>query len=226
MTAFQRSARATALLAIFALGLGGCANLSHTQRGAMIGATTGAAAGGVIGKATGSTARGAIIGAAVGGAAGALIGRQMDKQAEELAMAIPGATVQRVGEGIVVTFDSGILFDFDRAELRPAAMENLRNLAESLQKHDKTQVLLIGHTDGIGSADYNQALSERRAHAARNYLISLGVSPLRIEAVGRGMMEPIASNDTEAGRQENRRVEVAIFAGEEMRREAQRASTD
>lgn len=226
MTAFQRSARATALLAIFALGLGGCANLSHTQRGAIIGATTGAAAGGVIGKATGSTARGAIIGAAVGGAAGALIGRQMDKQAEELAMAIPGATVQRVGEGIVVTFDSGILFDFDRAELRPAAMENLRNLAESLQKHDKTQVLLIGHTDGIGSADYNQALSERRAHAARNYLISLGVSPLRIEAVGRGMMEPIASNDTEAGRQENRRVEVAIFAGEEMRREAQRASTD
>lgn len=222
MTAFQRSARATALLAIFALGLGGCANLSHTQRGAIIGATTGAAAGGVIGKATGSTARGAIIGAAVGGAAGALIGRQMDKQAEELAMAIPGATVQRVGEGIVVTFDSGILFGFDSDKLSPAAQENLRNLAESLKKHANTEVLLVGHTDSVGSDSYNQGLSERRAKAAADYLIALGLPATRIKATGRGESEPIASNDTEAGRQENRRVEVAIFADATMRENAKR----
>jgi outer membrane protein OmpA-like peptidoglycan-associated protein len=211
-----------AAVAMAAMVMGGCAQLSQTQRGALIGAAGGAAAGAAVGKATGSTARGAIIGAAVGGTAGALIGRQMDRQADELADAIPGATVQRVGEGIVVTFDSGILFGFDSAELQPAARENLRNLALSLERHEGTQVLLIGHTDSVGSESYNQQLSERRAHAARSYLIAQGLSPLRIEAVGRGLTEPIASNDTEAGRQENRRVEVAIFAGEEMRQAAAR----
>ena len=211
-----------AAVAMVAMMLGGCAQLNQTQRGALIGAAGGAAAGAAVGKATGSTARGAIIGAAVGGTAGALIGRQMDRQADELADAIPGATVQRVGEGIVVTFDSGILFGFDSAELQSAAQENLRNLAASLERHDGTQVLLIGHTDSVGSESYNQQLSERRAQSARSYLIAQGLSPLRIEAVGRGLTEPIASNETEAGRQENRRVEVAIFAGEEMRREAAR----
>ena len=214
--------RVSALALIGSLIAGaGCAQMSKMQRGAVIGAAGGAAVGAAIGKATGSTARGAIIGAAVGGAAGALIGRQMDKQAEQLAMSIPGATVQRVGEGIVVTFDSGILFDFDKAELKPAARENLANLARSLMEYDGTEVLLVGHTDSVGSDDYNQALSERRAQAARSYLISMGVSPLRVRAVGRGESEPIASNDTEEGRAQNRRVEVAIFAGEEMRRRAQ-----
>ncbi len=214
--------RLGALALVGALAAGtGCAQMSTTQRGAVIGAASGAAVGAAVGKATGSTARGAIIGAAVGGAAGAIIGRQMDDQAEKLAKSIPGATVQRVGEGIVVTFDSGILFDFDQAALKPAARENLANLAASLNEYDGTEVLLVGHTDSVGSDEYNQGLSERRAQAARSYLISLGVSPLRIRAVGRGESEPIASNDTEAGRAENRRVEVAIFAGEAMRRQAQ-----
>ncbi|HEX6938691.1 MAG TPA: OmpA family protein [Longimicrobiales bacterium] len=210
---------ALAMVGVLAAGAG-CAQMSNMQKGAVLGAAGGAAVGAAVGKATGSTARGAIIGAAVGGAAGAIIGRRMDRQAEELAKSIPGATVQRVGEGIVVTFDSGILFDFDQAALKPEARENLANLAASLNEHDGTEVLLVGHTDAVGSDEYNQELSERRAHAARSYLISLGVSPLRIRAVGRGETEPIASNDTEAGRRENRRVEVAIFAGEEMRREA------
>lgn len=185
----------------------------------MIGAAGGAAVGAAVGKATGNTARGAILGAAIGGAAGAIIGRQMEKQARELAMEIPGAKVERVGEGILVTFDSGILFDFDSAELRPAARENLRNLAESLKKYPNTNVLLVGHTDAIGSDEYNYNLSTRRANAAANYLVSLGVDRKRIEAVGRGETEPVADNDTEAGRQQNRRVEVAIFASEEYRQE-------
>ncbi len=220
----RRSAGVVLLAASLPLAFGGCAQMSNMQRGAVIGAAGGGAVGAAIGKATGSTARGAIIGAAVGGAAGAVIGRRMDRQAEQLAQSIPGATVQRVGEGIVVTFDSGILFDFDDAALKPAARENLANLAASLNEHDGTEVLLVGHTDSVGSDDYNQALSERRAQAARSYLVSMGVSPLRVRAVGKGESEPIASNDTEIGRQENRRVEVAIFAGEDMRREAQRGA--
>src|SRR5690554_3678506 len=221
MTTAHRNIAVLTTVLTLGFSLSACSSMNQTGRGAAIGAAGGAAVGAVIGNQVGSTARGAIIGAAVGGAAGAIIGRQMDKQAEQLAMSIPGATVQRVGEGIVVTFDSGILFDFDKAELKPAARENLANLARSLMEYDGTEVLLVGHTDSVGSDEYNQALSERRAQAARSYLISLGVSSLRIKAVGRGESEPIASNDTEAGRAENRRVEVAIFAGEAMRRQAQ-----
>ncbi len=222
MINFGRAKGHVLLLAFLSMVFAGCASMSGVQRGAVIGAGGGAAAGAVIGKATGSTARGAIIGAAVGGAAGALIGRQMDKQAQELAVSIPGATVQRVGEGIVVTFDSGILFGFDSDALSSAARENLRNLAESLQRNGHTEVLLVGHTDGVGSDSYNQALSERRAQAATNYLVSLGLSSARVRSAGRGKSEPIASNETEAGRQENRRVEVAIFADATMRQNAQR----
>lgn len=222
MSKLSRLKAPVMLLALAPMALGGCASMTGVQRGAVIGASGGAAVGAVVGKATGSTARGAIIGAAVGGAAGAIIGRQMDKQAEELAVSIPGATVQRVGEGIVVTFDSGILFGFDSDQLSSAARENLRNLAESLQRHPNTEVLLVGHTDSVGSAEYNQGLSERRARSAASYLVSLGLPADRIRSTGRGLNEPIASNETEAGRQENRRVEVAIFADEAMRESAKR----
>jgi outer membrane protein OmpA-like peptidoglycan-associated protein len=200
----------------------GCAGWSATRKGAVIGAATGGAIGAAIGRNNGSTAVGAIAGAAVGGTVGALIGRQMDKQAEELAADIPGAKVERVGEGILVTFDSGILFDFDSDALRAPAMENLRNLAASLKKYPRTNVLLVGHTDAVGSDSYNQRLSERRANAAASFLAANGVDRSRITAVGRGESEPIDSNDTEVGRQRNRRVEVAIFASEEYRRELSR----
>jgi len=199
--------------------LAGCAGLTQTERGAVIGAAGGAAVGGAVDR---NTARGAIIGAAVGGAAGAVIGRQMDRRAEELDRDIDGATVERVGEGILVTFDSGILFDFDSAELRPAARTNLRSLANSLNQHRDSEVLIVGHTDSVGSAAYNQGLSERRASAAANYLAAQGVSRTRIRSVGRGLTEPVASNETEAGRQQNRRVEVAIFADEATRQRIQR----
>ncbi|MFC1661645.1 OmpA family protein [Gemmatimonadota bacterium] len=201
-----------------ALPISGCQSMSTAERGAVIGGGTGAVVGGVIGKATGSTARGAILGAAVGGAAGAIIGRQMDEQAEVLEEDLPAATVQRIGEGIAVTFDSGILFDFDSFALRSEAQENLANLAESLKEYADSEVLIVGHTDSTGAEDYNQRLSETRAGSAKGFLVQRGIAAARIEAQGKGEMEPIASNETEAGQQENRRVEVAIFASEEYRK--------
>lgn len=206
--------------AVFGMSLSfsGCASMSKTQEGAAIGGAAGAVLGGIIGNQTGSTARGAIIGAAVGGAAGVLIGRQMDEQAEALEEELPGAEVERVGEGIQVTFDSGILFDFDSYALRPEAREHLANLATSLQEYSDSEVLIVGHTDSSGADDYNQRLSENRANAAGNLLIRSGVAPSRVKMMGLGETEPIAPNDTEEGMQQNRRVEVAIFASEEYRK--------
>lgn len=221
-----RSNAGVVTLAIFALSAIGCStweNMGNRERGAVIGAGAGGVAGGVIGNQVGNTAAGAIIGAAVGGAAGAIIGHQMDQQAEELDD-IAGADVQRVGEGIVVTFDSGILFDFDSDALKANARSNLSELAQSLQRHPDVDVLIVGHTDAVGSDDYNMNLSYRRANSAAQYLQGQGISSGRIETAGRGETEPIASNDTDAGRQENRRVEVAIFASEDLQDEARAAA--
>ena len=222
MSMFQKLCAIVTVAALLPLGLQGCA--SRTAKGAAIGAAGGAAAGALIGRAAGSTAKGAIIGAAVGGAGGAIIGRQMDQQAEELAKSLPNATVERVGEGILVTFESGILFDVDSDALRPAARQNLRNLADSLQKYSRTNVLLVGHTDATGSESYNQGLSERRASAAASFIASQGPTRPRVETDGRGELEPVAANDTERGRQQNRRVEVAIFANKQYRDEAAKRS--
>lgn len=198
----------------------GCSTKSGT--GAVIGTAGGAVVGGVIGKVAGSTAKGAIIGAVVGGAAGAIIGAQMDKQAKELEQTVEGATVERVGEGIQVTFASGLLFDFDSDVVRPEARTNLRALAVNLAQHPGSELLILGHTDDLGSGAYNQELSERRASSAASYLISQGVSGTRIATRGLGETEAIAPNTTEAGRQANRRVEVAIYASKEARAAAAR----
>ena len=225
MQTYNRVASCTLPFAVvMAVGLNSCA--THTQTGAVIGAAGGAVVGGVIGKATGSTARGAIIGAAVGGAAGAIIGAQMDKQAKELAQDIPGATVERVGEGIAVTFASGLLYDFDSDVVRAEARKNLRTLAESLDKYPGSDILIIGHTDQVGTATYNQGLSERRAAAAANYLVSEGVSRTRVATRGMGETDPVASNDTETGRAQNRRVEVAIYASEAYKAEVARKANN
>jgi outer membrane protein OmpA-like peptidoglycan-associated protein len=210
----HRTGFAVITLVAFAAG---CASMSNKERGAVAGAATGGVVGAVIGDQTGSTARGAIIGAVVGGAAGAIIGHQMDQQAKELKQDIPGARVERIGEGIAVTFESGLLYDFDSDRVRPAAAANLRSLAQSLGKYPNTVLLIVGHTDATGSEDYNQDLSRRRATAAANYLAMEGVSRTRLQATGRGESEPISSNDTESGRAANRRVEVAIFASEAAR---------
>ena len=197
--------------------LGSCA--TKAQTGAVVGATGGAVVGGVIGKVAGSTAAGVIIGATVGGVAGAIIGGEMDKQAQEIKQNIPGATVERVGEGIAVTFASGLLYDFDSDVVRPEAQSNLKSLASSLKEYPGSDILIVGHTDQVGSESYNQALSERRAAAAANFLVTQGVSRSRLATRGVGEAEPVSANDTEAGRQQNRRVAVAIYASEAYRAE-------
>ena len=201
----------TAMVLAVAVTFTGC-SWSNKAKGTAAGTAAGAAVGGVIGNQTGSTARGAIIGAVVGGAAGAVIGHQMDQQAKELKVEIPGAVVERVGEGIQVTFASGLLFDFDSDAIRPASAVNLQSLAASLKKYSDTDLLIVGHTDSSGSTDYNQNLSTRRSNAASGYLASQGISANRMRTSGQGEMEPLATNETEAGRQANRRIEVAIFA--------------
>lgn len=218
------------LLALLVAGLilPGCASLSNTEKGAAAGASAGAILGGAVGKTQDNTAKGSIIGAVLGGAAGAVIGQQMDKQAEELDEELEGAEVATVknpetGEtaGIQITFDNAILFDFDSATLRTGSEDNLGNLAASLQKYPNTDVLVVGHTDASGSDSYNQKLSEERAGSASSYLIRQGISASRITTIGKGEREPVASNDTDYGRQQNRRVEVAIFPSKEYREDMQ-----
>ncbi len=199
--------------------------MNKKQEGAVIGAAAGGAIGGVIGNQTGSTAKGAIIGAVIGGTAGAIIGHQMDQQAKELSQTIKGATVERVGEGIEVTFASGLLFAFDSDSIQAAAATNLRELAASLQKYPESQLLIVGHTDNVGDDFYNQRLSERRANSAATYLAAQGVARTRLATSGKGESEPVATNDTDAGRQKNRRVEVAIYASEAYRNRLLKSNT-
>ncbi|MGH7475136.1 MAG: OmpA family protein [Longimicrobiales bacterium] len=217
--------RATTLAMLAALAIMGttaCSSLNQRERGAVIGAGVGAAAGAAIGSQMGSTTKGALIGAVVGGAAGAVIGHQMDQQAEELAEDLEGADVTREAEGIFVRFPSGLMFDFDSAALRAEARSDLADLAGSLQRYPNTEVLIVGHTDAVGTDTYNLDLSRRRARSAADFLIGQGIASARLRTEGRGESEPIATNDTEAGRQQNRRVEVAIVASEEYREQVLR----
>jgi len=213
----QRLRAVTALLVVGAFGASGCASMNKKQEGAVIGAAAGGAIGGVIGNQTGSTAKGAIIGAVIGGTAGAIIGHQMDQQAKELSQTIKGATVERVGEGINVTFASGLLFAFNSDEIQSTAGENLKELAASLNRYPDSQLLIVGHTDNVGDDAYNQGLSQRRANSAATYLAAQGVARTRLATSGKGEAEPVTTNDSEAGRQQNRRVEVAIYASEAYR---------
>ena len=198
----------------------GC-GASNAVKGGAIGAGAGGAVGGVVGYKLGNTAVGAIIGAAVGGTAGVLIGRHMDKQAEEMRRDMEHARIERIGEGIKITFESGILFDTDSAELLADARANIESLATILKKYPDTDILVEGDTDSTGTEEYNQALSERRAQAVANYQQNLGIPGSRISTVGLGELNTIASNDTEYGRQQNRRVEIAIFANDKLKKAAE-----
>ena len=207
-----------ALVIILALALiAGCASMKKRDKGALIGAGAGAAAGAVIGKQAGNTALGAIIGAVVGGAAGAYIGNYMDKQAEEMRQDIEGATITRVGEGIKITFDSGILFDVDKSNLRPEAVTNLQKLAVILNKYEDTEVLIEGHTDSDGTNEYNRDLSIRRAQSVATSLSTNQVNASRFTIMGYGEEQPIADNSTVDGKQANRRVEIAIYANDKLK---------
>ncbi len=217
--------RIVAVVAISALtvGLVGCA--SRAQTGAIVGAGGGAVVGAVIGKAAGNTAAGAVIGAAVGGAAGAIIGGYMDRQAAEMERDLEGARIERIGEGIKITFAGGILFDVDRADVRPEAQTELVKLAGILNKYQDTNILVEGHTDATGPEDYNMNLSVRRASSVATFLAVQQVERGRLSAVGYGELQPMATNETAAGRQQNRRVEVAIWANDKLKDAARRQAT-
>jgi outer membrane protein OmpA-like peptidoglycan-associated protein len=194
----------------------GC-KASNTAKGTAIGAGTGAAIGGIIGSQSDHTAVGAIIGAAVGGATGAIIGNNMDKQAAELKNDLKGATIERIGEGIKITFDSGLMFDFDKHLLTMSTKENLTGLAKTLNKYPDTNILIEGHTDKSGSEKYNLQLSEKRAQAVATYMSQLNVQNSRMTTHGYGELQPISEND-----QANRRVEVAIIANDKMKKAAEK----
>ena len=170
-----------------------------------------------IGKATGATVRDAINGAAASGQAATIIARQMDKQAQKLAFDLPGAIVQRLGGGIVLTLPEGMLFAQESDELTSASRDNLRRLATSVEKYPNTRIMIVGHSDTQGGTDKNLDLSTRRAKELAGFLEQVGVNRARLTTIGRGDAEPIATNDTDAGRQWNRRVEIAIYADEATR---------
>jgi outer membrane protein OmpA-like peptidoglycan-associated protein len=196
----------------------GC-QASNTAKGTAIGAGAGAAIGLLLGSQTNNSAVGAIIGAGVGGTTGAIIGHHMDKQAEELKADLKGAQVERVGEGIKITFDSGLMFDFNSFVLNDASRTNLSSLAKTLNKYDDTHILTEGHTDKTGGEEYNMKLSEKRAMAVTNYLASMNVKRARITAMGYGESQPVSEIDAA-----NRRVEVAIYANKKMKKLADKGA--
>ncbi len=198
----------------------GCAEWTRMQKGAAIGAGAGGVAGGLIGHAAGSTAVGVLLGAVIGGAAGAFIGNYMDKQAAEIERDIAGARVERVGEGIKITFSSGIMFDIDRAVLKDQYKGEISELATILNKYQDTNILLEGHTDSTGTEEYNLDLSKKRSQSVANYLATQNVNPTRFTIMGYGESQSIASNETSEGRAQNRRVEVAIYANEKLKKVA------
>ena len=224
MTSKFKIATLSIALSVVLITFSGCDSLTKTQKGVGIGAAAGGVIGAVIGKKAGNTAVGAIIGGAIGGTAGAFIGRKMDKQAKEIQQSIPGAEVIPYEEGIIVKFDSGILFGVDKSELQANARQNIDNLAASLNKYPDTDIMVIGHTDASGSDSYNMTLSQKRAASVRDYAVSKGVSSGRLKTVGKGENEPIASNDTVEGMSQNRRVEIVIVANEKMKQEAKSAT--
>ena len=205
-------------------------NANNQQKGAVIGATGGAVIGGVVGNnvGEGNTALGAIIGGVVGGAAGSYIGDRMDKQAQRIEEEIPGAEVERVGEGINVTFDeeSGVYFATESYTIEGQSREALTSMANILKEYPKTNVLVEGHTDSTGSDAYNLTLSKNRAQAVTNFLVQQGISGGRIDTKWYGESQPKYDNSTVEGRSKNRRVEMAIIASDELKEEAKKQTQD
>jgi outer membrane protein OmpA-like peptidoglycan-associated protein len=198
-----------------------CKSLNNTQKGTGVGVAAGATAGAIIGGGGKSSVIGAIIGAAVGGGAGYLIGHNMDKQAEAIKQAVPDAQVERVGEGINMTFNSGLLYKINSSELSDEAKTNLKNVSAVFIKYPETTILVEGHTDNTGTVEYNIELSKKRAYGVSDYLVSQGVSASRMNVKWYGEDQPKYPNDTDANRKLNRRVEVAVMANDQMKKEAE-----
>ncbi len=216
----MRKGTALILTFVLVLFLFSCASWSKSKKGAAIGGGTGAVLGGVIGKAAGSTVVGAILGAAIGGVAGAYIGKYMDKQAEEMEEELEGAKVERVGEGIKISFESGLLFDVDKATVKSESKAELDDLAKILNKYPDTKILIEGHTDSTGSEEHNLTLSRLRSQAVSNYLAQIQVDPTRFTIMGYGESQPVADNGTAEGRALNRRVDLGIMANDKLKKAA------
>lgn len=222
-------------MAVIMLMISGCSTVkktNKTQRGAAIGTAGGAVIGGIIGNnvGKGNTVLGAIIGGVIGGVAGGIIGNKMDRQAEKIKNEIPGAEVQRVGEGIIVTFNEknpdgskmGVYFDFDKSEITSNSKLAMDKLVKIFNEYAETNILVEGHTDDKGTDAYNLALSERRAMAVGNYLKREGISASRLTINWYGEIQPKVENTTDANRAENRRVEFAITANDKMKEAAKK----
>jgi outer membrane protein OmpA-like peptidoglycan-associated protein len=195
--------------------------MNKTEKGVVIGASSGAVIGAIVGNKSNNTAIGAILGATVGGAVGAVIGNKMDKQAKKMEEDLgKTATVERVGEGIKLTFNSQLLFDYGKTDLKESNKADLQKFSETLKQYTDTDLLIVGHTDNVGSDAFNQTLSEKRASAVSNYLATLGISYNRLRTEGKGELQPVSSNETEDNRTQNRRVEIAISANEKMKADA------
>ena len=207
------------LVVIFLVG---CSSWNNTQKGGAIGAGSGAAIGGLFGSKKGKTGEGAVIGAVIGGAVGAGIGVYMDKQAAKLEKEMKDAEIERVGEAIKVTFDSGILFGFDSFALTPASQETIMKFANILNEYPDTDITIEGHTDNKGAYSYNLNLSKKRAESVYNYLKMQNVISERMVTNGYSFDRPIADNATEEGRAKNRRVEILITANEDLIEKAEK----
>ena len=203
-------------------------NANNTQKGAAIGTAAGAVIGGILGNNIGKGGNaplGAVLGGVVGGVAGGVIGDKMDKQAKEIKETLPGAEVERVGEGIKITLNENTVnFDFNSATLTSTAKANLDKLITVLKNNPDTNINIYGYTDSVGSDSYNLTLSGKRADAVKAYLTSKGVASSRLFTQGMGEANPVASNDTDAGRAKNRRVEFAITANEKMIEDAKQGN--
>lgn len=200
-------------LGIVSMALVACAPDPHNpQNRTVTGAIAGAAVGGIVGAATSDgSARNALGGAILGGAAGALIGQQLDRQAQELRRDLGGnIDIRNTGEELILTLPQDLLFATDSATLRPELQRDLSRIAANLVNYPRSDVIVIGHTDNVGSAAYNLGLSERRAQSVADVLRGQGVAASRIQTIGRGLTQPVASNATAQGRQQNRRVEIFI----------------
>ncbi|RNL92664.1 OmpA family protein [Sinomicrobium pectinilyticum] len=214
-------------IALFTTGCDTVRNAGNKEKGAVIGAAGGAVLGGILGNNIGNkknSALGAIIGGVVGGAAGTYIGDRMDRQAERIEEEIPGADVTRVGEGINVTFDekSGVYFATNKYDINSESANTLNKLAGIFKEYPNTLVLVEGHTDNTGSAEYNMGLSQRRAQSVTSFLVSQGISSGRFTTKWYGEDQPKYDNSTADGRAKNRRVELAIVADEKLKEEAKR----